>query len=143
RRREMWKCRCKVPWLCSDDFLGGLRLWRAACGLCERARDRAAREIDLEGVVCVSFGVAQQHVRRAGERRGIGRLPAQSSFGLWIVPRPVRDTPERETSLLDDIAIELEPNRDRNEGETHTRAGREFSGTCSSWRSLSEEVPPQ
>src|SRR5262249_46213614 len=113
----MWNCRCKVPWLCSDDFLEGLRLWRAACGLCERARDTAAREIDLEGVVCVSFGVAQQHVRRASEGRGIGRLPAQSSFGLWIAPRPVRDAPERETSLLDDIAIELEPNRDRNEGE--------------------------
>src|SRR5262245_3524520 len=113
----MWKCRCKVPWLCSDDFLGGLRLWRAACGLCECAHDTAAREIDLEGVVCVSFGVAQQHIRRASERRGISRLPTQSSFGLRIAPRLVGDTPERETPLLDDTAIELEPNRNRNDGE--------------------------
>src|ERR1700736_1403456 len=113
----MWKCQCKVPWPCSDDFLGGLRLWRAARGLCERARDTAAREIDLEGVVRVALSVAQQHVRRASERRGIGRLPAQGGFGLWVAPRPVRDTPERETSLLDGVAIEFEPNRDRNKGE--------------------------
>jgi hypothetical protein len=64
--------------------------------------------------VCIAFGVAQQHVRRASERRGIGRLPAEGGFGLWIAPRPVRDTPERETSLLDGVAIELEPNRDGN-----------------------------
>src|SRR6476659_3236705 len=107
----MSNCRCKVPWLCSDDFLGGLQLWRAARGLCERAHDTAVREINLEGVVCVAFGVAQQQVRRARERRGIGRLPAQDGFGLRVAPRPVRDTPQRETSLLDGVAIELKPNR--------------------------------
>src|SRR4029077_19194098 len=113
----MWECRCKVPWLCSDDFLGGLRLRRAARGLGERARDTAAREIDFEAVVRVAPGVAQQHVRRASERRGIGRLRAQRGLGLWIAPRLVRDAPEREAPLLNGVAIELETNRDRNQGK--------------------------
>src|SRR5260370_16815758 len=111
----MWKGQWKVPWPCSADFLGGLRLWRAARGLCERARDTAAREIDLEGVVRVALGVAQQPVRRASERRGIGRLPAQGGFGLWVAPRPVRDTPERATSLLDATALQFQPNPHKNQ----------------------------
>jgi hypothetical protein len=77
----------------------------------------AAREIDLEAVMGVALGVMQQHVRRASERRGIGRLPAQRGFGLRIAPRLVRDAPKRETSLLDGVTIELEPHRDRNQGE--------------------------
>ena len=110
----MWKCRCKMPWLCSDDFLRRLRLRRAAYGLCERARNAAARELDLEGVVRGALGVAQQHVRGAKERRGIGRLPSQRGFSLWIAPRLVRDTPKRQAPFQDGVAIELEPNRDRN-----------------------------
>src|SRR5262249_23990699 len=113
----MWKCRCKVPWLCSDDFLGRLRLRRAARRLCECARDAAAREIDLESVMRVASGVAQLHVRRASECRGIDRLPAQGRFSPLIAPWFVRDTPERESSLLDGVAIELEPDCDGNQGE--------------------------
>src|SRR5215813_11986294 len=103
----MWKCRYKVPWLSSDDFLGRLRLRRATRCLRERTYGAAAREIDLEGVVRVALGIVQQHIRRASERRGIGRLPVQRGFGLSIAPRLVRDTPEREASLLDGVAIEF------------------------------------
>src|SRR5262249_27795771 len=86
-------------------------------GLCERARDAAAREIDLEGVMRVALGVAQQHVRRASERRGIDRLPVKGGLGPWIAPRLLRDTPEREASLLNGVAIELESNRDKNQSK--------------------------
>src|SRR6516162_5942234 len=104
----MWNCRCKVPWLSSDDFLGRLRLRRGARGLCKRARNATTSEIDLEGVVLVALGVAQQRVCRASERRRIGRSPAQLGFGLWIAPRFMRNPAGREAPLPDRVAIELE-----------------------------------
>src|SRR5258705_4214062 len=113
----MWACRCRVPWLCSGYFLGRLGLRRAARCLCERAHEAAAREIDLEGVVLVASGIAQQHVRGAGECCGIGRLSAQDRFSARIAPRLVRHTAEREARLLDGVAIELEPDPGRDQGE--------------------------
>src|SRR5258705_3294372 len=113
----MWACRCRVPWLCSGYFLGRLGLRRAARCLCERAHEAAAREIDLEGVVLVASGLAQQHVRRAGECCGIGQLPVQGGFSPWIAPRLVRHAAEREPRLLDGVAIELEPDRNLDQGE--------------------------
>lgn len=65
----------------------------------------------------VTFGVAQQQIGRVSERRRIGALPAQCGFGQWIAPGLVRDAPEREAAVLDDVAIELEPDRDGNQGE--------------------------
>src|SRR3954453_18018149 len=65
----------------SHDSLVGLRLRRAVCGLAERAHDAAAGELDLEGVVGVALGVAQQHIGCARECRGLGCLAAQSSLG--------------------------------------------------------------
>src|SRR5215831_7225703 len=113
----MWKCRCKVPWRCSDDFFERLRLRRATRRLRERTHDAAAREIDLEGVVREAFGVAQQHVGRARERRRVGWLPAQRGFGLRITPGLVRDAAERKAPLLYGVAVELEPNRHGDQGE--------------------------
>src|SRR3954471_23582604 len=113
----MWAYRCRVTWLCSGYFLGRLGLRRAARRLRERAHEAAAREIDLEGVVLVTFCIAQQHVRRAGECCGIGRLPLQDRFSPRIAPRLVRHTAEREPRLLDGVAIELEPDGGRDQGE--------------------------
>ena len=90
---------------------------RAARGLCQRADDAAAREINLEAVMCEALGVAQQHVGRASECRDIGGLPAEDSLRPWIAPRLVRDASERKAPLLDGLAVELEPRRDGDEGE--------------------------
>src|SRR5690349_8714476 len=113
----MWECRYRVPWLCSGYFLRRLGLRRAARGLRERAHEGAAREIDLEGVVLVASGLAQQHIRRAGERHGVGRLSLQDRFGTRIAPWLVRDATKCEPGFLDRVAIELEPDRDRDQGE--------------------------
>src|SRR6185312_4320710 len=113
----MWACRYKVPWVCSGYFLGRLGLRRAACRLRERAHEAAAREIDLEGVVLIASGIAQQHVRRAGECCGSGRLSLQDRFSLRIAPRLVRHTAECEPRLLDGVAVELEPDRGRDQGK--------------------------
>src|SRR5712672_2700015 len=113
----MWACRCRVPWLCSGYFLGRLGLRRAARCLCERAHEAAAREIDLEGVVLVASGLAQQHVRRAGECCGIGELPVPGGFSPWFALGGVAHKPWSEPPLLEGVAIELEPDRNRDQGE--------------------------
>src|SRR5215471_2724345 len=101
--------------LSSHDFLGRLRLRRAARSLCQRADDAAAREIDLEAVMLVAPGVAEQRVGGAREGLRVGRLPAERSFGLRVAPRPVGDAAEREAPLLDGLAIELKPDGDGDE----------------------------
>src|SRR4051794_20995068 len=47
----------------SRDLLVGLRLRGAVRRLRQRADNAAPRQVDLEGVVRVTFGVAQQHAR--------------------------------------------------------------------------------
>jgi hypothetical protein len=48
----------------------------------ERAHDAPAREIDLKSIAPVTLCVPQQHIRRAGERRGNGGLTPKRSFSL-------------------------------------------------------------
>jgi hypothetical protein len=43
--------------------------------------DGAASEINLERIVLEAFGVAQQDIRGAGERRLVGGLPAHGCLG--------------------------------------------------------------
>jgi hypothetical protein len=93
-------CDCGVP--------------RAAC---VSARDAAAREIDLKSIAPVALGIAQHHIRCVSERRGNGGLTPQRSFSLWIAPRLVRDAAEREACLLDDVAVEFEPDCDGHKRE--------------------------
>src|ERR1043166_1253172 len=113
----MWRFRCIGPWFSSSDLLGRLRLRRAAGRLRERAGDGPAREFDLEVVVAVAPGVAQQHVGRAGKSCRIGGLAAQRGLGLAVAPWLVGDAAEREASLLDGVAVEFESDRDRDQRE--------------------------
>src|SRR4029077_15681325 len=71
----------------SQDLLTGLRLWRALRGLSQRAYDAAACQVDLERIVRVALGVAQQKICRAPESGRIGRLPAPGRFGPLTPPR--------------------------------------------------------
>src|ERR1700704_1745288 len=103
--------------LCSHDVLVRLRLRRATRRLRERADDRAARKIDLEGIVLEALGVAQQRVSRTLEGLGTRRLPAQRCFGSRVAPGLVRDTAKRKTRLLDAVALELQPDGDGHERE--------------------------
>src|SRR5580704_8003448 len=97
----MWPCRCSFAWRCSHDLLVGLRLRRALRGLGQRANDAAAGEIDLEGVVRITPGVAQQEVRRLRERGAISDLPAQRGLRRGVAPWLVGDAAERQSRILD------------------------------------------
>src|SRR5262249_20099353 len=101
----------------SGDLLRRLRLRRSARGLRERPHDCAARKIDLERVGPVTLGVAQQYVRRAGKSRRARLLAVQGGLSLGIAPRLGRDAADRKASLLDGVAVELEPDRHRYERE--------------------------
>src|SRR5215831_11567801 len=98
---------------CSQDLLVGLRLRGGTRRLRERAHNGPAREVDLEGVVPKALGVAQNEICGLGERRLVGRLSPQLSFGLGIAPRLVCDAAKRKARILDGVAVKLEANRDR------------------------------
>src|SRR5262245_8689940 len=101
----------------SRDPLVGLRLRGAIRGLRQSPHDAAAGELDLESVVGVALGVAQEQIGGARERRRPGRLPAQRRLGRRIAPGLVGDAAERQTGLLDGVAIELERSRNRDQRE--------------------------
>ena len=64
---------------CSQNLLVGLRLRRASRCLHQCPNDAAARQFDLEGIVCVALGVAQQQVGRMRESGLIGGPDAEST----------------------------------------------------------------
>ena len=72
------------------------------------ADDASPRQIDLECIVLVAFGVAQQQVGRARKTGLVCRLSAQHRFCRGVTPRLVRDTAERKTRLLDRSAFEFQ-----------------------------------
>src|SRR5262245_55374473 len=74
-RGGLLRCRCKVPSAGSQDLLIGLRLWRTTGGLGQGTNDAAPRQLDLERVVRVGLGVAQQQIRRTAECGCVGGLP--------------------------------------------------------------------
>ena len=98
-------------------FLDDCDLRRAARGLRQRAHDRPARQINFKVVATIASGVAQQRVRRARKRRGVGRPAAQRRFSLRISPRLVRDAAERHASLLYEVPIEFEPDSNGHQRE--------------------------
>jgi hypothetical protein len=126
----MWRCRCKASWTCScsPDSVIGLRLRRAGRRLRQRTGDRAASEIDLEDALLQALGVAKREIRGAAERRPVGGLPAQRCLCCRVTPRLVRHTAERETGLLDRVALELQCGRDRDERERIREAIADFQG---------------
>src|SRR5262245_24429953 len=113
----MWRCRCNLSWACSQDLLVGLRLRRAARGLRQGANDGAAGEIDLEGIVRISLGVAQQDVGRLRESGRTGGLPAQRRLSRRVAPRLVRDAAQRQTGFFDRASVEVQRGRDGYERE--------------------------
>src|SRR3954451_7820914 len=105
----MWRCRYRVlPWSCSRDFLGGLRLRGAVRRLRERADHGPARQIDLEIVVTKTFGIAQHDGGGLRKRCLVGGLAAKCRFGLSFAPGLVSDTAEGEPHLLDGAALEFQ-----------------------------------
>src|SRR4051794_16689648 len=112
----MSEYRCRFAWR-SPDLLDGLRLRRGVRGLRQGSHDGAAREIDLEGVVLKTLGVAQQKLRRAFETCGVGGLAAKRGFGFRIAPGLVRDAAERQPRLFDGAAIHFESCCDRYQRE--------------------------
>src|SRR5689334_10360877 len=113
----MSNCRYRMPWLCSEYLLERLRLRRAACCLRERPHDAAMRQTDLEGIMPVALGAAQQHVRSAGEGGGRGGLAAKRALGLRVAPRLVRNAAERKSPFPYGVAVEFQPDRDGDESE--------------------------
>ena len=99
---------------------------RAVRRLCQRPHDGAARQIDLEGVVRVAFGVAQQCVGRSHKRFALRTLPAQRRFYAKIAPWLVGDASQRQPRLFDCIAVELESSRHRHQGEGVGQAVADF-----------------
>ena len=102
----------------SPDFL--VRIAIAACrraACVSVADDGAARQLDLEGVVLVAFGVAQQEVGGVRESACARALAAQRRFGRRIAPRLVRDAAERQARLLDRAAFKFQRGRDRYQRE--------------------------
>src|SRR5882757_2911398 len=101
----------------SSDLLVGLRLRGAAGGLSQCANDAAPRQVDLEGIVLITPGVAQQQIGGAPKTGLVGSLSAQRCFGQHVTPWLVRDTAERKTRLLDGIVLEFQCSRDRDQRE--------------------------
>src|SRR5262249_61576740 len=95
----------------SHDLLVGLRLRGGARRLRERAHNRPAREVDLEGVVPKALGVAQNEICGLGERRLAGGLSPQLSFGLRVTPRLMRDAPQRKSRILTVVPVMLTASR--------------------------------
>jgi hypothetical protein len=100
----------------ATSLLTGSFCWTAIAA-CPARPASAARQFDLEGIVLVTPGATERHVRRIRESGSIGGLPAQHCFGRRITPRLVRNAAERQTGLFDRGSFELQRRRDRDEGE--------------------------
>ena len=85
--------------------------------LCERANNRAPRQIDLESVVCKPFGIAEKMLRGLHESRAARDLAAQRRFYTHVSPRLMRDAAKRQPCFLDLVAAKLERRGDRNQGK--------------------------
>src|SRR6185295_5332072 len=83
----------------------------------ERPHDGAVRQADLEIVVPIALGAAQQDVRGSRECARVGALAAQQDFGRGTAPWLVCDATERQTGIFDRVAVELERCRDRYQCE--------------------------
>jgi hypothetical protein len=96
-----------MPWR-SPYFLVGQRLRRASRGLTKRPHDGAPRQADLEVVVPIALGTAQQDVRGSRECARVGALAAQDDFGRGAPPWFMRNAAERQASFLDRVAVKFE-----------------------------------
>ena len=92
-------------------------MWRAVRSLCERANNRAPRQIDLESVVCKPFGIAEKMLRGLRESRAARGLAAQRRFYIQISSRLMRDAAKRQPCFLDLVAVKLKRRGDRNQGK--------------------------
>ena len=97
-----------------------------ARSLIQRPHNGAPCKADLELIVRIAFGVAQQQVGGALERGLVGALSAQRALGSRIAPRFVRDAAKREARLPDLVAFEFERRRDRYQGERIGEAVADF-----------------
>jgi len=84
-------------------------------GLIQRAHDAAPGEIDLEIVVAVSFGVAQNDLRGFGEGVLRDGLTCQNCLGFRIAPGFVGDAAECQPCLANGPVIDLKRGRDGNQ----------------------------
>src|SRR4051794_6224631 len=92
----------------SSDLLVGLGLRRPVRCLGQCADDATPRQLNLEGIVLVSPGFAQQDIRRARESRLFCRLVAQCAFGFTVTPRLMRNSAKRKPRIPDCSAVKLQ-----------------------------------
>src|SRR5262249_57484751 len=70
-----------------------------------------------EVVVAEAARVPQHGVSGTHEVFARGRRSVELRFGLTVAPRLVRDAAERQTRLLDRVALDFEADRDGYQGE--------------------------
>ena len=75
------------------------------------------RKADLEIVVPIALGAAQQDVRRSREGARVGALAAQDDFGRGAAPWFMRNAAERQASFLDRVTVKFKRGRDRYQCE--------------------------
>ena len=90
---------------------------RAARRLRQGPHNGAAGQIDLESVVGMALGVAQQRVGRAHEGFALRRPPVQRCFDAEIAPGLVGDAAEGQPHTFDCLAVKLERGGNRNQRE--------------------------
>src|SRR6266849_5908982 len=101
----------------SFDPLVRLRLRGPARRLRQRAHDAAPRQLDLEIVMPEAARIAQHGLGRPQEILRRWRRSVEPCLGFTVAPWLVRDPAEREPRLLDRAGLDIEPDRDRHEGE--------------------------
>src|SRR5262249_57484249 len=99
------------------DPLVRLRLRGSPRRLGQRTQDAAPRQLDLEVVVAEAARVSQHGLSCMQEIFARGRRSVELRFGLTIAPRLVRDAAERQTRLLDRVALDFEADRHGYQGE--------------------------
>src|SRR6516162_8242089 len=89
------------------DPLIRLRLRASTRRLGQRTQDAAPRQLDLEVVVAEAARVPQHGLSCTQEIFARGRRSVELRLGLTVAPRLVRDAAERQTRLLDRVALDL------------------------------------
>src|SRR6266498_296162 len=108
------------------DPLVGLRLRGAAGRLIQCAQDGAPRQLDLEVVVAEATRILQHNFGGAKKVLSRRRRSVELRFGFTVAPRLVRDPAEREPRFFDRVALDVEADRDGDQGERIRQAITDF-----------------